>query len=1571
MACSLAKIKRDSLNHIRGIFKKGTKSVTITPKGDASIKYKTISTAEKLAATRIARINEWSKEKFKTDEYANQWTKVHKSPKDVRVELVFPAGLESRYIAQMDEQNARATQQTDAARAGIEYEDDYMYMANSIATGTVTPDGYNYGVYTDHKTRIRNYINRRINILTQTPNRTKKDNEQIEELRNVARRLTKDITMLQSTSPILKNFFNFFNNDLKIIDEMLMENPTIHNLMAAREFLDTMAFVYAKSNIEGHFSKTFYDNLVGEDKQMFKDFVGKITNLEKKLDEKELDVLAVQIAIQNKITNKEQLTEQQETELNELKALISNVKDMSWISAAIVSIDGDSEQSPLLKFIRKTYDDAVGKEETYELRQALNNLKPAVEKILTKLGHISNNSILGTLYSNVNYKLFKRKTSSNRHRLAGKFNDKWEAVQKEVAKKYRAIDAIVYKSNKDIQDYAKIKDMRREMFRYLKKNNIQHIDIRSIPELINHPDLQKFQPYFKSSEEAEDYKEEVIQSLMDGSTEENRASAERIYDGLVKQQIEKAIAFDISMEQYKTRLLRAHNANTITELDEKVRNKFLETYYIDSPFAFSGETERTGNSEVTKIYYQNAVRKEATAPSTMKYNVFVPSGKEYIDKEFVEQIEGNPTLYKAWDLMDQLTAFTNTNKNYDERGDTNNTLNDSLTQSVKMVQKHLDSNFKMLKYFSQNALDNFKSMISTTKFKDISKDLKLNGSIVTINEAIDRVSRPILAVARAENVSMSAKYTMDTVPKRTKKLIQGKLDNAPTEFTIPEIVDLVAEKEVMDKQELDLIDTISSQVEQVQKLKASKEIENVLLFARNQLKKVDKTQDSSERARTIKMANNFITKQLYGVNNRKNWNNHRQDESGWKTYSTQDKEMIASIDASIQMLQDLIPGIVDQKRQNQAIDDMNDLKAFKDNIGRVTTAGSVFEALAVQMSIIVGLGLNVPSQIVNWYIGDLSGRANDGLEWESGAYYVAASESRKWKIANRKINKGLKKKYKLRNTLISSLGIFQNSANEGGDRIAETNIKEAGKGYLRSWMALVGAVEKTIQRPQILAKMTTVKITSADGTSTVPLFDHKNSENSHPAFELDEAGNLALKEEFNTKENRDTWIHRNSQQYADLFGESGVFPKLISKINGDYRNSSVTGIKDTSVGVLAMMFKNWMSAYIMRRYGKTEGVYTKLGDSGRKGKTITAVALTGGLLALATGPYIALGGAILTAGYLGFRKNKELIAQEGNYAKALASEIASVFRNAQFLTDTIGMTAGAGVKLIQQTSDIVLGNKQQKIFGDRLISDEFVSKVAMIKQKEGESDEEFAKNKARINFMLTELASVAAMLGMRVLAGILLYPDDDDDEQYKKKGLKDKFLDHPDIMLYYAIENLSTRLIEDATLAQDPGNMTEMILSGSSSSTFDKAASLFGSIETQARDGNYQAGPNAGRNRIWMTVGKTFIPRGVQGTFMNGELPTLGFNNLVKEDYIVHDPITRMLESDEDTYTRKRKEARTNRKFELREIVAKKHKTWDEDKVEKRVQAQLKREFPTISRNFKPSGEVKASKKRKLEKKYD
>lgn len=1485
--------------------------------------------------------------------YTNDWYKTRKVGDKIQVQLQFPIELQNELI-----KHNGVLPQSFEQEAYV----DYSIMGEEGVDFTTEH-------YVKDKQNFLAQVYKRIGVLKQVHKKTKEQLTQLKKLEKIRTQLHRDLEFLINESvgsdsneivPVFSKTFTSLNRDLDVIEkEFLTETPLLENLLIGRDYLNKLKKIHSATG-EKRFAQQYYmDMEESVEKDKFIAFHKRLSELEQRMD------LAEDKYVAENMTQDDTRVYQEGEDLTKRGKAMDNA--MGNIEYLFLPIDSSSDATPMHKFVKKTFDDGMSKRETAGMSRRLQNIQTKVEARLKELGKIKNTRFFSKTISEVDFGLFFKVDGNGSSRLVNKYSNAWNTLKLDSDRNIFRAGKEKFIDNKD--------QINKDNFETLKEEKVFFIDTTKLTETNPGADIAT----------AIAYKEEVITQIQSDDSPNARKTAEKIYNKLVNEQVEKMNEFESDADSLLRELVATFNLKLegtetdaeilamLSESDQKKYNDFVEA---NSPLRFSEVYEATGDSmmEVSRVNKSSGEVTADKSPATLRYTSFIPTQDKHMSKSFQKNIEGDDVLYEAWNELSEAISWINTNRKYEDISN-NKTFNedqqydDSLTYEYERTKGTILSLAGLGKYLGENVMEWFKNVISTSRFTDTSKDMRIKGEIKSIDEVIKTEMKDMAKVVTLAGINLNVPIEYKMFPSNVIAYLEERNGGElPFHGTPSELLKHIARKKVMSNQKVNLFDSVTSQLASVEAFKNKKEVENELLFAKNMFDKLNKSVDAKEKRSLSKQIESFVEYQLYGVNNRANWNGLKRGDVGKRIISLQNKELNEATKKSIELLTEIknnVPNenLEEYEKVSKIIDIENAIKeltSYNDGGGRVLTAGSIMEALTLKLGIVAGLGWNLKSQIHNVLIGNTAGMQSEGLEYSYGNFYKARSYTRKW----RKLLPKSKGQRALTDTLLNDLGIFQNSANEINN-IREEKIGEKAQNYLNP-MFLVGEVEKTIQRPQILAKLADIKIHKYDENGvikegeSVPVFDINNLDNPHPAFELDDQGVLQLKEEFRdlTGLNQSTWIDKVSQDkdfkedsvdkngnivsqsYAGLFGESGVLPSMIAKMNGDYRNSSTTGIKDTSFGALTMMFKTWMPAYIMRRFHPDYGVHRKLAENGKYTELSTSVisskfASVFGNASLFGAP---LAGVTLAVGAYGTYKFYKGMGKDVKGIKTIIKEIDTW----KTLTK-VGRTLGAGGA---KATQMALRSLNTAGSGE-YISDETINNILGMKQGKL-SNEEFQIDQARMHFLLTELGASINTLALKAMAQMLyhLATDDDDEESKIAQGI------------YFSVENLLARYLDEVNLSVNPGEIVEVILSGNTSLNDKFIDVLDATADTIEGKGTFQTGINKGENKILNKVSKILLPKGIQEV-LDGNLPSFGFKSSATRDYNPNDFINSFAFSDKKELSNSRKKmvatAKKIKEAELRD----ENPGWSDEDIDLEVKRYIRNWFPAISeKDFNSKGKL-------------
>ena len=711
------------------------------------------------------------------------------------------------------------------------------------------------------------------------------------------------------------------------------------------------------------------------------------------------------------------------------------------------------------------------------------------------------------------------------------------------------------------------------------------------------------------------------------------------------------------------------------------------------------------------------------------------------------------------------------------------------------------------------------------------------------------------------------------------------------------------------------------------------------------------TDTESPRSRLIELSNFFMEGQLYGVNNRENFNlPTKKGEGGFKVFNAHEtvvRKEIGELLDELKEVRDNLPK-TDTKAKFEISKEIGSLEAYLESGGRVITTGSLLAVVLFRLPRFLAFFGNFVSQYKNMAFGSFAAAELNGLTFKDGSYVEARSYTRKWKKAVK--SKNMTKNYQISELIINRSKIFQNSANHIFN-VKDSRASNVAKRVLGNPMRLPGEVEKTIQRPQILALLSdvnTVSIKSETG-ATVPVFDSKNLSNPHPAFDM-ENGDLVLKKEFRTPENMETWMDNTSQEFADIFGDSGKIPKAIAYINGDYRESTAYIPTQSFIGSMLFMFKQWLPMLIYRK----AGIYQ---DLVKKGKSVEASHATLQNVAL-YGANTGFGGQIAAATAMTIIGGITMHGKFKNRAKTQSGLQIAAEMGKYILYTSMVNNGRIGVAATAKSLQILTN-----LTGSNIIKDDHINSIAGFKGD--------AETQAQFQSLIATYSRTILLTAIRIAVTSMLFPDDEEKDKWKKlkeENLYTRLSQDPDTVLYYALENILTSLQDDLNLITSATGLIQAATPLSESRTTSKLTKAIDAISAQINEGDYKSGPNAGKNRIAIAAQRTLVPGGLSEM-------SLGLGSVTRKDYTPKDFLTMSLKGNQidgpaktpkQEDTKRWKAVRSKFKAEkLEEWKAKDPENWNPKKeayLKKKANEMANKKYKSLAKYFDASGNYRTEK---------
>ncbi len=1478
LGCNIEEVKNNAFEGIKHIMEGNSTTIKMSDSGVVSFnygnssKYKSERQAKAIAQKKINEAREYIKNEI-GPAFQHGWfiKPTAQFNGKYQVNFNFPKYVETAYNKKFASDKA-----TIDAQMKVEGENYFTEYDDLLGVSAESSEGFNFANHLEQKTALREVVRERIKVLQNKAQKTKGDLEQIERFKDIQRNLKSDLQDLIKVDSTLNNYLTFFGKDLATVEQLLNQpEATIEDITTAKRYVGMLnAVTEVQTNDNFGLLEQSIESLIREakeDPEVSEEDLKNLQEVEGKLDAYKARVLKIEEHLRDqergvvikaiedhlaKTTDKTQKEIEAESEALYLQKVVGIVEDVSAMDQYRYN-NNDLDKDLMTAVISKIFNDAEAKTQTKDLRQRLENINDSVKDRLIQNGHVAERSFIGRLASKADYGVFFRKNQKGQPRLVSKFSESWNAYRRQSNGFNHKIQDLEYKNTKGTSEYSQIKKLREDHFDSL-KDNVDFIDYTRIPEIIEDETLSKGRQYNGTSEMREKYKAELIAKV--GQAE---------YNNFVQQARENILDYQISAENYEKIKKKQYGIENLKDMPEEAYDRFNENLVNRNPFFFSEANRLNGGNTISKAYQQQGKSIGITTPADLRYALYTPKtdNDQFYDQNFKDDIESDEVLLEAWRLMKQGVDFINDNGFNSNR----NVAENSVFYQRELLDEVLKKSkgFRALGFMAEATVKWMQNIFTTSNKVDTNDPvaMRVKSGLTTVDqEASSRAKIFLNTLGTSENLEKPMRFK-DLDPKIIKQLAEGLgITESRVKAHVGDVKSYTHRKfaeKVMNETPLDFIDTLASQLDIVESYKSKIEVENEIGFLQEI---ANKTQEQGrnglqERTKAKSMLDLFITRKLYGVNNRENWN---MGANAIKVYNLKERQIRTTAKEAIKVLK--------AEKTELADAEVAKLEAFLNEGGRSVTIGTLYAATIFKLARLSAFTFNVPNQIVNKSIGGLTAKEMDGKLWTDGNYYKAKNFARQFGGLKRTMSKNQKENYKITTSLLNRLEVFQNSANEmfKVEKTAAGSITGAvfsKKGI--DVLALPGLVEKAIQRPQILAMLGDEKITDKDGNE-VPVFDVNDSKNPWKAFRLD-GENLELKDEFRTDSNVATWLQTSSQEYANLFGDSGKVPKAIALINGDYRDGSSYYADRNLIGATLFMFKRWFPATLNKRLKS----YVTLGEAGATKEGAGIVAQRAVAIGMNTGSMIGLLGAAGATGYIKYKSlqehNKEL-ENAFQIIGQMGKDLGKSLINYKFYIGGARTFAAATAKAVQLYDPM------------HLISNEAINKIAGY-NKLDVSPEKLEQAKKELQFQLTSYANVLALTAARILVMALLAPDEDEKKRYRKKvdsdtGYFDRLNEDTGLTMYYTLNNLAGSLVESSD-ALDTQSMFGTINPFQDSRTMEKIYKLLSSFDEQHKKGNYSKGEYAGYNRTHAAVNRLGVP----GLFKGGSL-NLGFNTYSKRDFV-------------------------------------------------------------------------------------
>lgn len=1589
MACSIDKIKTDSLAHVRSVIQGKAKSIKMKDTYaqftyGPEYKIKTLEQAVIAAQKKQVKIEAWAEKKF-GPAFKLGWTSLKTSPTTVNLDFTFPdklkRGYERKFAKEIKaEENQKLIDHKQNTASEFVY-DGEIYSSLEDMQAAIDRDSdflpnntdftnTNFVDYINSKRGLLDKIERRLSNLKADRrfNKTKELVKEIKRVETMGQNLAAEIHDLMITKNPFEETMKVFQRDFNLVDNLLVDKkPSIENINAAEHILSYFKLITDYNNSDNHFIPNGDINNINP---LLKAELDKIhiqtLNAANRIDSVKQQYL-LDVIERSKLLN--QMYPSKEAE-EIRKILLKEQDDIDVLSQFFLTVDKQftKTDSLLAQVIRQELEGARAnnKAQAAEFIEAINAYTPAVMKKLIAMGYgVSGSKLINNVFGAVNYSLFYQKTPNGQKngRLIHKFSTNWFKQLSNFNTNHN--DA--YWSAIKGKDWDAMDQSLRNKYEWL-NNNADFFDISRIPEIASDPVFSNWSRQFDNDAAAQAYKAEIIGRV-----------GEYTYNKMVEEQKEKLEDYRVSMENHLQLALDTNNVGTFAELPVNVQHSINITMVRNSPFNMIDSHKRGQEGRVDYSYSKN---NGAQFQSHILYNTYFPkqettspiSGETtdsgFYDSDFAT-IEQDKDLLGFWETLSESTDYMNSvmnnGTNMVAQGSLPNVkrlpgeilldknmngmqktilLFDSTKQFLKDLfsasGRHMD-NMDMSEEINAGNLESIqpditrKSKLEEFKLQRIIGSAITNKTIIDIDKAPDAVKIYFSELTGIPPNELGKKF--DNRLQAKKVIREYDADDIMSEqsFNLPvamrAFLDMTAEyKSQKDAQpKISIFKDMYENINLAKNEDGNGKVDAAIVNVNNRINRKKKEKGiENRRVRANTRMNHWYNKNVLNTANKEMWLNI-SSITNLRNYDKLEREYKREAEKQLKYINEkLAKDDITDKAKTRLETEKKEIQDTINNIGKDFTVAAAYNTVVNRFSILLGLGWNVPSQIVNRFQGMYVGILNDtGKYWTRNNFLAANAFINKKGLRYLPGQKKYKNEIKKVKLLIDKLQIIQDATNELDRARSESGVrglaKKIGPFYLTEY------TEWHNQTPQILAMLMDERITDNNG-NTVAMFDG----NSLPAFNIVD-GKLVLKDAFKNEANEAMWEKFSTPEFATM---KSKMSDTISILNGDYSRTGSTYAKASMVGKTVMTFKTWLPNALWQRFAynqqsltlgkeRYDGIYTGAFTTSKTGSA-TSVLLAGGMLAagvmgLGVGLGVGMAVGTIAAGYYMAKKN----AIDNSDLKIAAQ------------------LSGAGKALVMK----LIGLPVNVLAGKEVVP-EYTFKDLDITDAEKQN-------------LMSIVNETGVLLGLTLAKVIMkgMFANNDEEEPEFIDGIPnpnydaDKIKSDTEKGFYNLMENQLTRLISDITLYTNPKELFNTVSSTSIHQWFTKVERINDAI-TKYNQGldTITSGPETGKSRLGLAAQKAFLPKIMHG--WDGA-KSLGFKNMMDREWNNKEEMDHWFLSDYKAHRKVRRMERSvfkseqteywQKEFDYSEMDATEQKAFD-DIIEKLVNKEMEIEMPYLGR---------------------
>lgn len=1208
--------------------------------------------------------------------------------------------------------------------------------------------------------------------------------------------------------------------------------------------------------------------------------------------------------------------------------LLAARKDAHWIDMMLYDVksglfgnNGSFAQSLVIES-NNVYRKYIADISNYATEE-INRVLPHVTKKLNEMGYGFHSLGIGkvSLFHGVRWTLFRQqyKNGDKTRDLASKYSIEYkDAKNKMIAEFWKS-----FKGANSFSDATKVFIKRNAWIR----QNTLFVNPALLEDLKNNSKFSNISHLFSNDNDTINKHTQDIKNLV----------GDIHFHKIIEEQKHKLQEYQAQLELKTDELLDNESKNDINDLSEKSKTELLIWKAQNSPFE-AANYMNNGDSPIE-------IGNKKVHPVALNYNDIIPlkeinrKESDFYDKNY-QKIEDEPILKEFYDVAHETLNRIFDVLDYSDQQKLNaETLPLREKQIIELLTNEGNSFYKNVIPAFVKLEDNLRSILGIKKQNPITSDMldglsehppdSINKSFISDN--IDKIN----TIAKTRYSLFTSKYNIGRVvlsPKMTVEQMKNAKLNKVTKKTAlilnnlnrDRILDLIrpylrandpylfaandtvipigkiiynaTQNEIVEENSFDLPKMLKVYAHLVANYAAQKEMLPYMQIAKKYYESIKKLQTTNTQEVKSHTSGKDYTKGLRVNANKQmdNWyqrvilNNmglrNQYGVTDKKIYTVEERKQIKELDEAISL------------EKNKKIKE--DLIAQKEALGSFLAGSGIVDAILAQTRFL-SLAYNLSSGLNNFMGGQTDNEMNSHLYLSNPDYITTVTplEMIYANLASMTGKSHMPEKIAKSMCLMEKYDLLKNASNV----LQKPTMRGAFASMNRfSPYYELKKGEDYNQTPINMAILKDTEILDKNGNKS-NIFDATRAEynKTYDTWEL------KLKNEFDTKHNRENWLESNGEDYKKYKERAEA---IITDIHGDYNPRGGMMAKSYQIGQATTMFKGWMPRQYLVRFAAAQDridlgkEYGKDWGGRYKSHTPLSFAIHGSMLGMFTGgPMGALAGFGIGLGLgLGVQHNTKSVHSLG-----ILSELLNI--NKILARKLLGFAVNPLPRAF--TGKTIIKTDYDKLY-DKMKSPTFTR-----------------QDFRRYQSCMSDMAVTLVMIGGIMITKAALW-----DDRKKKKDMTDEDKRKRAMHNFFANKfiSLSNEITSYLDIVEGGKNIGMPIMR-----TFNNIQTLIKDFDNFTQGWNIAGGSsnNAGQSILWNQTKKTLIPGLLAHPF------TFGFQNAEQQQFQTT-PFDKWFWSDEKKAKTHLKLEKAEEKDELDEQVE--NGELDE-KQEKKI---LKHDFP-------------------------